>query len=187
MARLPYLDRDDLAPEDQDLLARNINLYRQLVHSPGMARAFQGLGRHIRHGKSALDPRLRELAILQVGWVARAPFEWSHHIKIGAEFGVTDTDVRALIADSEGRESNLPALDRLVLQAARECTAQGRVAPATFDALRAQLGESALMDLVVTLGFYAGVVRVLASLEVDVEPGYRPYLDRFPLPTEAQP
>jgi hypothetical protein len=26
------------------------------------------------------------------------------------------------------------------------------------------------------------VVRVLATLQIDVEPDYQPYLDRFPLP-----
>ena len=39
MARLPYLDRSDLPPEHQDLLARNINLLSALVHSPNGARA----------------------------------------------------------------------------------------------------------------------------------------------------
>ena len=58
MARLPYLDKSDLAPEDQDLLTRGINLHRALVHSPNGARAFIGLGKFIRH-QSRLDPRLR--------------------------------------------------------------------------------------------------------------------------------
>jgi alkylhydroperoxidase family enzyme len=72
MARLPYLDRADLKPEHHDLLARNINLYRALVHSPDGARAFSALGHFIRH-TSRLDPRLREMAILQVGYLARSP------------------------------------------------------------------------------------------------------------------
>ena len=33
MARLPYLDKEDLKPEDQELLARGINLQKILVHS----------------------------------------------------------------------------------------------------------------------------------------------------------
>jgi alkylhydroperoxidase family enzyme len=107
MARLPYRERADLAPQDQDLLARNINLFRALVNSPGAARAFHGLGHYIRH-VSPLDPRLREMAILQVGWQARAPYEWSHHVKIGKDFGVTDQDIHALIADTEGK----PALGK---------------------------------------------------------------------------
>ena len=60
MARLPYLDADQLAPEQRELLKRPINLTRLLVNSPGMARAFGGIGNYIRH-KSTLDPRLREL------------------------------------------------------------------------------------------------------------------------------
>jgi hypothetical protein len=37
MARLSYLDKDDLKEEDKELLARGINLHRILVHSPGAA------------------------------------------------------------------------------------------------------------------------------------------------------
>ena len=58
MARLPYLNRSDLAPEHEDLLARNINLFRLMVHSPNGACAFHGLGQFIRF-QSRLDPRLR--------------------------------------------------------------------------------------------------------------------------------
>ena len=39
MARVPYLDKDDLAPENQDLLSRTISLNRALVNSPEACRA----------------------------------------------------------------------------------------------------------------------------------------------------
>ena len=89
MARLPYLEADQVAPEYRDMLRRNTNLHKLLVNSPDMARAFSGLGGYIRH-KSKLDPRLRELAILQVGWMEKSEYEFTHHVKIGKEFGVTD-------------------------------------------------------------------------------------------------
>jgi alkylhydroperoxidase family enzyme len=183
MARLPYRERADLAPQDQDLLARNINLFRALVNSPGGARAFHGLGHYIRH-TSTLDPRLREMAILQVGWQARAPYEWSHHIKIGKDFGVTDADIHALIDDTAGKPTDLDALTRLVLRGAREAAAGPGIAEATFAELRAQLDAASLTDLVIVISFYCAVVRVLHSLGVDVEPDYQPYLDAFPLPPE---
>ena len=63
MARLPYLEADQVAPEYRDMLKRNTNLHKLLVNSPDMARAFNGVGGFIRF-KSKLDPRLRELAIL---------------------------------------------------------------------------------------------------------------------------
>jgi alkylhydroperoxidase family enzyme len=181
MARVPYLDKSDLAPEHQDLLARSITLHRALVHSPNAARAFSGLGQFIRH-KSRLDPRLRELAILQVGYLARAPYEWSHHVKIGYDFGVSKDDIRALIEETDGRSSKLEPLAKLVIKGAREMTLDGAMSTATFEALSRDLDKERMVDLVVTIAFYNGVVRVLASLEIDVEPEYQRYLDEFPLP-----
>jgi hypothetical protein len=49
MARLPYLEADQVAPEYRDMLKRNTNLHKLLVNSPDMARAFSGLGGYIRH------------------------------------------------------------------------------------------------------------------------------------------
>jgi alkylhydroperoxidase family enzyme len=181
MARVPYLEPSDLAPEDQDLLKRPIWLSKALANSPQAARAFSGLGGYIRHG-SKLDPRLRELAILQVGWLARSPYEWSHHVKLGHDFGVTDADVQALIDDTAGRPTGLDALSKLVLQAAREVTADGAMADATFTALQAALGNALVVDLTLAIAFYNAVVRVLATLRIDVEPEYMPYLEKFPLP-----
>jgi alkylhydroperoxidase family enzyme len=182
MARVPYLDKSDLKPDDQDLLKRPIALFRALVNSPGGARAFSGLGHYIRFD-SKLDPRLRELAILQVGYVARAPYEWSHHVKIGYGFGVTDADIEALIAESAGRPSDLPELDRTVLLAAREMTGAGlAMSDATFATLKAAMETEHLVDLTLVIAFYNAVVRVLGTLRIDVEPEYQTYLDRYPLP-----
>ena len=105
---------------------RDITLYKQLVHSPGALRAFRGLGGYIRF-KSPLDARLRELAILQVGYLARAEYEWSHHIKLGYTFGVTDADIEALIADTEGRPAQLDPLSALVIKGARVTVASNPV------------------------------------------------------------
>ncbi len=46
MARLPYLNKEDLAESDRDLLTRPININRTLVHSPGGRRAGSALPLH---------------------------------------------------------------------------------------------------------------------------------------------
>ncbi|WP_343394747.1 carboxymuconolactone decarboxylase family protein [Candidatus Amarobacter glycogenicus] len=56
--------------------------------------------------KSRLDGRLRELAILQVGdTLPRSEYEYSHHIKIGRDFGVGDDDIRSIASESAGEVS----------------------------------------------------------------------------------
>ena len=183
MARVPYLDRENLAPEHQDLLKRNINLYRTLVHSPNALRRFSGLGQYIRFD-SKLDPRLRELAILQVGYLTRSKYEYSHHIKIGRDFGVTDDDIRGMIAETEGRTSGLEPLAKTVLRAAREMTTDLAASDDTFAELAAALDTERLTDLVVTIGFYNAVVRILETMQIGVEDDYMQYLEQFPLPAD---
>jgi len=183
MARVPYLESSDLAPHDRDLLARNINLHRALAHSPDAARSFLGLGRYIRF-QSRLDPRLRELAILQVGYAAQSPYEFSHHVRIGREFGVTDEDIRAIQAENTGQLTDLSALARAVLRAAREMTVRADLSDETFAELRKGLDNQQLVDLLVTISFYCGVVRLLGALRIDVEDDYLQYLREFPLPEQ---
>jgi alkylhydroperoxidase family enzyme len=178
MARVPYLDQSDLPPEHKDLLARNINLFRAMVHSPNGARAFHALGEFIRH-TSRLDPRLRELAILQVGYLTKSVYEYTHHIKIGRGFGVTDDDLRALAAETAGRPSKLEPLAKTVLRAAREMTVGFVITDETFAVLQKDLDYERLTDLVLTIAFYNAVVRFLATMQIDNEPEYQQFLAEF--------
>jgi alkylhydroperoxidase family enzyme len=181
MARVKYLDQSDLAPEDQELLARPANLFRAFVHSPEAYRRFGQLGGWIRNG-TKLDPRLREMAILQVGYLTRCEYEYSHHIKIGRDFGVSDDDLRAIAADTAGEATSLSELDCAVLQLTREMTTDIQGSQEAFDIVSAELGEEHTVDLLLVISFYNAVVRMLYTLEIDVEDEYLPLLDEFPLP-----
>jgi alkylhydroperoxidase family enzyme len=181
MARLPYVTKADLAPADHDLLASGINLSGLLAHSPNAARRITAFARWVRF-ESRLDPRLRELALLQVGYLARSPYEYSHHIKIARDFGVGDDEIRAVAAETAGGATALEPLAKLVLTAAREMTSGTAMAAATFAALQASLDNERMLDLTATIAIYVGIVRLLGSLAIDVEPEYQRYLDEFPLP-----
>ena len=181
MARLPYLDRSDLLPEHQDLLARNLNLYRVLAHSPRAARALNTLARYIRDG-SRLDPRLRELAILQVSYLTGSAWGFSHHIRISREVHIPDEEIRAIADETAGRPTDFEPLAKAVLRAAREMTTDVSVSEDTFAELREHLDNERLTDLMVTISFYNGLVRLLETMQVDVEEDYLPYLSEFRLP-----
>ena len=180
MARLPYLEPDQVAPEYRDMLKRNTNLHKLLVNSPDMARAFSGLGGYIRF-KSKLDPRLRELAILQVGWLEKSEYEFTHHVKIGKEFGVTDEDIKGLMAETEGKPSNLEPLTKAVLRGAREMVKDLAMSEATFAEIKKDLSNEHMTDLVLTIAFYCAVVRVLATMQIDNEPQYKEVLKQYPI------
>ncbi len=187
MARLPYLQQSDLKPEDRDLLKPRAsdgtvpNLYRVLAHGPAVMRKQNALAMHIRHD-SRLDARLRELAILQVGYMTRQPYEYSHHVKLAMEFGCSEDDIRAIALETAGKPSTLEPLAKLVLKAAREMTDDKAMSDATFAALHKELDNDRLMELVIAIATYNGVIRILGTLQIDVEDSYKPYLEKFPLP-----
>ncbi|HXQ49494.1 MAG TPA: carboxymuconolactone decarboxylase family protein [Stellaceae bacterium] len=171
MARVPYIDVGKDA----------LNIRRALANSPTAGPKNTALAMHIRN-ESKLDPRLREMAILQVGYTARCAYEYVHHIELGREFGVSDDDIRAIAEDSAGRPTKLDPLAKAVLRAAREMTVDCGIADDTFAVLKQHLDNERIVDLVLAVAFYNSTVRILESLKVDVEPGYQRYLQEFPLP-----
>lgn len=180
MARFNYLNKEDVAPEHREHM-RDINLTRLLFHNPELARLSNEHAMHIRN-KSKLDPRLREMAILQVGYCARSPYEYSHHVKIGLDFGVSEADIRAIADETEGRPTALEPLAKAVLKAARELAEEIRLSDATFAVLQQHLDTPRLLELFDAICSYCGTVRLLAALKIDVEPDYAVYLEKFPLP-----
>lgn len=177
-ARVPYLDADDLGEADRALLRRPINLFRALAGNPDGLRAFQGVGEWIRH-HGQLDPRLRELAILRVGYVTRCAYEFSHHVRIGREFGLTTGDINLVRRPAGGPAPDAGAA--VVIQAATEITTDLGLADETWQRLADLLGTQCAVELVLVVAHYCAVVRVLNTLKVDVEPDYEQYLREFPL------
>jgi alkylhydroperoxidase family enzyme len=162
------------------MLKRNTNLHKLLVNSPDMAKAFNGMGNFIRH-KSKLDPRLRELAILQVGWLEKSEYEFTHHVRIGKEFGVTDADIQGLFLETEGKPSKLEPLAKTILKGAREMVRNLAMSDATFAEIKQHLSNEHMTDLVLTIAFYCAVVRVLATMKIDNEPYYKEVLQQYPM------
>jgi alkylhydroperoxidase family enzyme len=178
MARLTYRQPEELAPADRALLVRPVHLYRALVNSPGITRAFLGLADQIRHA-STLDARLRELAILQVAWTVRSAYEWSHHVRIGRQFGVSDDELRAI---AEAAPERLEPAAREVVAAAEAIARLGDLSDEEVQRLRGHLDEASLTEFLLIASIYVGLSRFLAVARIEVEEDYMTELREFPLP-----
>jgi uncharacterized peroxidase-related enzyme len=176
MARLPYLNREDLSEADRDIFDRLIeerknpvgNIFRMLAHTPKLLRRFLALGGELRNG-TELDPKLRELALMTVGRLTEAEYEFTHHWNLARNVGVSREQLEHL---AEFETSSLfNDQERIVMRYALEATQNVKVTDATFEALRKSLDTRRLMELVQNVAFYNMVVRVLVPLGVEVEPG----------------
>ncbi|WP_164478559.1 carboxymuconolactone decarboxylase family protein [Mycolicibacterium stellerae] len=176
---MTYVDQADLPEVHRGLLRYPSNLAGVLVHSPGLTHALSALGAHlIKH--SRLDGRIREIACLTVGWEARAPYEWAHHLKTGRAVGVTEADIAAIKGNGTARDERTAA----VIDAAREASTGPGVAAATVDRLAGIFEPDELVDLVFTVCHYCGVTRLLTSFDIDLEDDYQQYLAADPLPVD---
>lgn len=179
MARIPFVDPAALPEAFRDLPMEQ-NFQRVYANSPSGTRAFMGTTGEIRK-RSGLPPRLRELAVLQIGYTAKSAYVFTHHVKAGLAAGVAPDDIRALAdphADAPGRFS---PLERAVIELARDMTA-GAVAPeATFATVRRALGEGQLMDLLFVIAHYIGMAVLLRTLQIELEDSYKAYLTEYPL------
>ncbi len=102
MARVPYLSREDLWAEDRDifdgLVARRgevINLFRALARTPDALRRLVPFSTCVRFHLT-LPPVLRELAILTVGRIPGAEYEFTHHWNDARRIGIPREKLEAL-------------------------------------------------------------------------------------------
>lgn len=171
MARVPYRSAEVFETADRHLMEPPINLFRALANSPGALRSLRVIGRWTRW-HSSIDPRLRELAILAVGDLAGSRYEYAHHVRLALEFGATERDIAGVSSLLRGGPAELSELDREVVYSAQELTTAGSLKEQSWNYLETALGREPAVDLIVIICHYNSVVRLLAALNIDVEPEY---------------
>jgi alkylhydroperoxidase family enzyme len=106
-------------------------------------------------GNGALPPRDRELAILRMGWLCHAPYEWGEHVLIAKKAGITSAEIEAITTGSTAPDWNVD--DRAVLCAVEELYADAMISDTTWATLAARYNEQQLIELPVVIGQYQAV------------------------------
>jgi 4-carboxymuconolactone decarboxylase len=168
MAKLPYVDLATVpGPLGELLRSRpSLNLYRILPHAPEAALGFLALGRALLT-RTGLEPALREVAILRVGALSRASYEVHQHRKVGRSAGLSDAEIEAVLSLEVG--PGLNPRQRLVIELTDAVVGDVRAPAALNDRVIAELSEQGWLELLMTIGYYMLVSRVLENVEVDIE------------------
>jgi 4-carboxymuconolactone decarboxylase len=173
MARVSLLDKDQAPPEFQERFQkmeegghRVLNLFKVMAHSPQVGRRFLGLGTAILL-KGVVPPTLRELAILRVGQINQANYEWTQHVPIALRVGVRQAQIDALAKWEHSPEFN--ETEKAILRYTDEETLNCRVGDETFAAVREILTEEGIVELTTTIGYYGMACRILEALQVELE------------------
>jgi alkylhydroperoxidase family enzyme len=175
---IPYLPDDDSAgpPElVQAIRARRggrlLNLDRILLHSPNYAQAWNTMFGTIRN-KLSLDGRLRETAIMAIGVLNKADYEWIQHEPEYVKAGGSKEQLAALKKDIAGAEKNSKLFneqEQATLQLTREMTKNIKVSPATLKRVRSFLNDQQLVELIGTISGYNMVSRFAVATGLEKE------------------
>jgi uncharacterized peroxidase-related enzyme len=171
MSHVTYVERDD-APEElrptYDAIAKKLgamlNFFKAMVHSPGLLPAFLGL--NATQGKSALAPKLRELAFLRASAINGCDYCVHYHSMGAKAAGWSDSEIADVAKPEFG--SAFDDLSRDVIKFADEVTKSCRADDALMARLKAKLSERELVELTATVALANYTNRVNMALAIDL-------------------
>ena len=172
MARLPYvMPEQAVSPEVKQTFAQLptvLNVFKMMAHAETTFRPLVRLGSAIL-AQQKLSARLRELAILRVASLSGCRYEWVQHLSLAMLMGATRLQVDAI----EKGEIHAPCFDeseQLALELATELTHDVRGSDTTFARLRECFSPQEIVELVLAIGYYMMIVRLIETTGVEIEP-----------------
>src|SRR5690242_8493507 len=138
-------------------------LYRILLHSAPVAEGWEKMLTAIRN-RNSLPPALREMVIIRVAVLNRAPYELEAHRPVALACGLSEAKIEALRMPGPG--DAFSPLERAVLALTDAMTREVQVSDALFEPLRPHFDARGLVELVATVAAYNMVSRFLEALRI---------------------
>lgn len=172
--RIAPRQQDEMSAEEMDLCisvraaigltdhSRIPEYMRTLIKHPPLYRCQMEMGTAIFKG--TIPPRDRELAVLRIGWLSRAPFEWGEHVDISKRYGVTDAEV-----DRVTRGSSAPGWsehDAAILRGVEELIGDQALSDATWATLARSWNEQQLIEFPMMVGQYVATAFLQNTLRM---------------------
>lgn len=171
MARLPYVDPETAPQEVRDTLAQMplmLNVFKMMAHASSGFRPLVRLGSVIL-GRQKLDGKLRELAILRVAQLSPARYEWVQHVPIAKALGASNAQIEAIERDDIAAACFSP-VEQVVLKFTTEVVRDVRASDATLAAAQQHFSSEEIVELIIAVGYYMTIARLLETTGVDLEP-----------------
>jgi 4-carboxymuconolactone decarboxylase len=170
MARLPYTDPQAASPDVREALAAlpQLNIFAMLAHADTALIPYLTLG-GVLLTQLELDPKLRELAILLVAAHTGAEYEWIQHAGISRTIGIDEEQIAA-VQRGDLRATCLSPDARILLLFTQEVLQQPRADEDTFTALCERFTSRQIVELLLVIGNYHTLARIMTTLDIDLDP-----------------
>ncbi|SFU54404.1 Alkylhydroperoxidase family enzyme, contains CxxC motif [Polaromonas sp. YR568] len=161
--------RPELAAIEAGIMAergRVSPLYQVLLNSPPLAQGWEQLLTAVRN-RNSVPALLREMIILRVAVLNRAPYEFEAHVPHALAAGMPSEKIEALREPGAGTQAGMfSPLECHVIALTDAMTRDIEVPDSVFDPLKPFFSEQQRVDLVATVASYNMVSRFLVALRV---------------------
>lgn len=143
---------------------------RVMMKHPEIFRCQMEMGTVLFNGR--IPAREREIAVLRIGWLCRAPYEWGQHVDIAKRCGLSDAEVERVTQGSAA--PGWSEHERAILRGVEEMIADQAMSDATWDILAKSWDEAQLIEFPMMVGQYVATAFIQNSLRtrlVDTNPG----------------
>ena len=145
-----------------------INVYKTLLHNPDIAGVWLDLVNAVRW-KTELSDRLREIAIIRVGYLNKCAYVVNQHVpELSVPAGLPQEESKTLADWRNSKFFSEP--ERAVLAYTDAMTRDVDVPDAVFTELRRHFSERQAVELTVLIACYNMHTRVGQALQIDPEP-----------------
>jgi len=141
--------------------------FTMFLHSPEVAGRLAHLGAYVRF-EGSLDMRVRVLAAMTAAREFEAVYVWGAQTGGARRLGVPEETIAA-IRDNDSR--GIPAEDADIVEFTRQLLRRHRVDEASFNKMRARLGEDGLIQLTTAIGYYSMLAMTVNACELESAPG----------------
>lgn len=178
-SRIAPLSTDSLRPEWAEILGRlpgkgfkgegfPHNVLGILMHNPETLGPFLDYWVSSK-SKMGLPVREQELVILRMAILYRSEYVWKHHIKVGREFGINDTELDAIRLGSY--TAFAADRERALLDLTDAFMNERSLPPKLWDRTMRVLSPRDFVDLISLVSQYVLFALLNVCLQVQVEPG----------------
>ncbi|HSV48601.1 MAG TPA: carboxymuconolactone decarboxylase family protein [Ramlibacter sp.] len=174
MTRVKYVTREQSADGaifdrlEKERKLPTANVFLALTQAPDLLDGFLTYANALRG--SCLSPKLRELAILTVGYCTASTYEIAHHQSHAQKAGVSPEQLKEVAKFDES--TLFTEQEKAVMVFARESTLRVNVSEPVWRGVAAFLSEPELIALTLVVAWYNSGVRLMGALDIDLEPGY---------------
>jgi 4-carboxymuconolactone decarboxylase len=144
------------------------NALATFAHHPALAKAFLRFNVHLLYS-STLPARIRELAILRVAHRRDCEYEWTHHVELAKNEGLSDDEIAAVRRFGDGVADDFGAFERVVLTGVDELDEKSQLSDQTWAALGERLDDQQRMDFVFTVGCYTLLAMAFNTFGIQLE------------------